>query len=517
MPRNHQDPAPTMVSWMRRQQRPLSGASFVLLALLASACASTQKTDDKITVAAPTAGAAASQNPEDAVTPRARRLFDDAISAWEEQKKLRVYDWQLLESKFKAVVDADERFGEAWFNLGYVYEQLRRPDDAKNAYRTALAKKPTLKQAAENMAVMLQNEGRNADAVAIYQDILQKYPDDGSARARMAALYRESGDYERALRFAREALMREPQNLTAYKVLMRTYLDRNNLNMAKLVALRAKKIDQNDPELTYTIGLILLKEGDEQSAIAQFREALKQRDDYLVARLRIAEIAVKHQDWASAEEQYRKIAQYDGKNPKVHVNLGVAYKGLGQIDKAMAEYDQAMKADPSLAEPYFNMGVLFHRHKDAPDKAIEYYKKFLTASRDNVPAGHPVFEGIRECEQLVRAIADAKAAEEAAKKQAELEKQLEEKRKREADEKARQEEDAKKKAEREQRQKEAAAAVDEALKAGGQPPAPAPEQKPEEKKPEPPPAPPPVDTAPRPEPIPASGTAPDPDEPVENF
>ncbi|MFN7130498.1 MAG: adventurous gliding motility TPR repeat lipoprotein GltE, partial [Myxococcales bacterium] len=366
------------VSNMESNRSVVRPASLVLALALAAGCASSQKRDDKVTVAAPTADAqAAGQRPEETVTPRAKRLFDDAVAAYEEQKKLRVFDWPLLASKFKAAADADERLAEAWFNLGYIYEQMRKPDEARAADRTALQKKPTLKQAAENMAVMLQNEGKNADAVAIYQDILTKYPDDGGARARMAALYRESGDHERALRYAREALMREPQNLTAYKVLMRTYLDRNNLNMAKLVALRAKKIDETDPELTYTIGLILQKEGDEQGAIAQFKEALKVRDDYLVARLRVAEIAVKHRDWASAEEQYRKIAQYDGKNPRVHLNLGVAYKGLGKIDKAMAEYDLALKAEPPLPEALFNMGVLFHRHKDAPDKAIEFYKKYL--------------------------------------------------------------------------------------------------------------------------------------------
>src|SRR5690606_10054108 len=126
----------------RTQQRLSLGAARVMLVLLSAACASTQKTDDRISVAASADGIT---RPEDAVTPRSRRLFDDAVAAFEEQKKLRVYDWQLLESKFKAVVEADDRFAEAWFNLGYIYEQQGRLDDARNAYRTALAKKPTLK------------------------------------------------------------------------------------------------------------------------------------------------------------------------------------------------------------------------------------------------------------------------------------------------------------------------------------------------------------------------------------
>lgn len=406
--------------------------------------------------------------PEDLVNSKSLRLFDDAVKAYSDQRGLKVFDWNLLEKKFQFVVDADDRFAEAYFNLGVIYERQRKPDEARKAYRRALDRKPSLKQAAENLAVMAENEGKPAEAAEMYREILRKYPEDGAARARLASLFRETGEFEKAMRFAREALMREPGNLTAYKVMMRSYLDRNNLNMAKLVALRATRLQQ-DPELYFTMGLIALKENDEQTAVGQFKQALKERDDFMSARVALANIAVRHRDWLNAGEQYKKIVQYDPKNVAARVNLGLSYKGLGQVDKAMAEYDAAIKADSRVPEPYFFLGVIFHRNKDAPEKGIEYYKKFIEVSGGSVAGDHPVYEAIKDAEQYIHQLQEAKLAEERAKREAEEKKRLDEQKKKEDADKAKAEEEAKKREEKERRQREAKEAVDGALKGGDVP------------------------------------------------
>jgi tetratricopeptide (TPR) repeat protein len=151
------------------------------------------------------------------------------------------------------------------------------------------------------------------------------------------------------------------------------------------------------------------------------------------------------------------------------VNLGVAYKGLGEIDKAFAEYDTVLKADANNALAHYDLGVIFQKHKDAPDKAIEHYKAFVANSREVVPADHPVFESIRECEQYIRQMAEMKAAEERAKKDAEEQKKLEEQKKREEQDKAAAEEKAKQDAEQQRRQQEAKKVVDSAMSSGQQP------------------------------------------------
>ena len=407
---------------------------------------------------------------------RALRLFEDALAAFEEQKSLKVYDWALLEKKFQAALAADGQFAEAWYNLGVVYEHMRRPQDAMNAYQRALQLKPYFKEAAENLALLLQADGRAADALSLIQGILKIHPEDGGARARLAAIYQAAGDTKQAMHYAREALMRDPKSLTAYKVMMNCYMDRNNLDMAKLVALRATKLKADDPELYYTMGLILERQDDQPGAIYQYMRALQSQDDFLRAHIRIAQIATKNSDWSTAATHYQKIVQYDPSNQAARLNLGISYKGLGEIDKAMAEYDAILKGQDPLPLAWFAMGILFQVHKDMPEKALEYYKDFVAHSTSTVPANHAVFEHIRECELAIREAAEAKAAEERAAREAELQKQREEEQRRiEAANKAAAEK-AQEEAEKAERQKAAQEILDGKPAEAGGTPAAAPQQ-----------------------------------------
>ncbi|KFE67093.1 adventurous gliding motility TPR repeat lipoprotein GltE [Hyalangium minutum] len=401
---------------------------LVAAALLASGCTSS-------TAAGPN-GPAANQNtgpktPAKAepvnISNRAKLLFEDAVKAMDTQKKAKAVDYPSLERKFKTALEADPNLAEADYNLGVLAERQGKKDEAKNWYRSALKKKPTLRQASENLAVMSTNEGDIPGAVALYTDVLKRFPDDAASRARLAEIYRQTGDLVKALEFARAALMRDPQSTTALKVMMRTYVDRKQPAIAKMVALRALKLDENDPELHHTVGLIIQGEGDPDGAMLAFKKALEVRPDYLPAHILLAQLSLDAEDYPGAEEHLRKILQAGGNNAAAHLNLGVAYKGQGQYDKAMQEYDEAEKLDPKMAAIFLNRAIILHRAKDAPERALELYKKYVAMAGDEVAlsAEAPVFGLMREAEAVVQAKKEAKMAEDQAKQMEELQKKQE--------------------------------------------------------------------------------------------
>jgi len=355
----------------------------------------------------------------------ALRAFEDAVRVFNETAKSAKPDWSEAERKFKEVVAIDEDFGEAYFDLGVIAERRHDLDRARQMYQTALAKKPSLQQAAENLAVMEENAGHVERATAMYQEMAQKFPQDGGSRARLAALYEAAHQGNEALKLAREALERDPKNLTAYKVMMRVYLDQKNYNLAELVALRAEKHDANDPELYDTVGQIALQQGDELRAMDEFRKAIKVRDDYLPARAVLASLAVKHHDWSSAAAQYAKVVEYQPKSAAAHVNLGIALRGMGQIDQAFQQYEQAKKLDENDAEVYYALGVVFEKNKSLPEKALENYKIFVQKA-GVLPADHPVYGSIKTCEQLVSIMQQAAEQERQMKQKAELDKKMKE-------------------------------------------------------------------------------------------
>jgi len=132
----------------------------------------------------------------------------------------------------------------------------------------------------------------------------------------------------------------------------------------------------------------------------------------------LAKTALQQENYPGAEEHLRKILQANGKNAEAHLDLGIAYKGQGQLDKALQEYDLAEQINPELAAIYLNRGIILHRYKDSPEKGLENYKKYLLLLGGAValPAEAPVFGLMNEAEQIIQAKADTKRTEEEAKK-----------------------------------------------------------------------------------------------------
>ncbi|WP_408889822.1 adventurous gliding motility TPR repeat lipoprotein GltE [Myxococcus faecalis] len=393
-------------------------------ALIAAGCSSSKATGP----AAPSKGPVA-KSPSDAPPPpisnTAKARFEDAVKSFDTQKKAKAFDYPALERKFKSALESDANLAEAEYNLGVIAERQGNTTEAKARYKAALTKKPSLRQASENLAVMEQNAGNVAGAVALYQEVLQRYPDDAQSRARLAEIYRQQNDHDKAMELSRGALMRDPASTTALKVMIRSYLDRKQLSMAKLVALRGVKLDGADPELHHLVGIIQLREGNADDARLSFKKALEARDDYVPSHVELAQLSLDAEDYPGAEEHLRRILQADGKNATAHLNLGLSYKGQGQYDKAMQEYDEAEKLDPELAAVSLNRAIILHKVKDAPERALELYKKYVAMAGDGVGLSgeSPVFGLLREAETLVNAKREAAMAEQQAKKMEELQKQ----------------------------------------------------------------------------------------------
>ncbi len=397
------------------------------------------------------------------ISSKAKLLFDDATKDFEAQKKSRNYNYPALERKFQAAADADPNLAEATYNLGVLAERQGKTEAAAGYYRDALKRKPSLVMAAENLAVIAQNSGDEATAVRIYEDIQSRFPSDASSRARLAEIQRRRGENDRAIELAREALFREPNTIQAYKTMIWVYTDQRQLSLARLTALRAAKIAESDPELPYLVGLTYLAEKDLVKARAQFKRSVELRADYLPAHYQLLKMAFEQANYLSAEQHLRKILQLSGASAEALSNLGVAYKGLGQIDRAMQSYDEAQKLNPELPAVYFNKGILVALKGD-PTRAIDLFRTYIAKKGDGVAYDHPVHALIEEQEQALRQREeDKRVAEEVKRMEAEMKKQ---------EDQAAEEEKAKK--DQELRERQAAAKGQGEKKAE--------EKKPEEKK-----------------------------------
>ena len=401
---------------MRRQpgnRGLLRQAGAVALSLVLSACAGSK--DSRLPTQESTSreGQGLSANPGSI---RGKLLFEDAAKAFESQKKSKIYDYPYLERKFAAVLAEDSSLAEAEYNLGVIAEHQGNPEAARAHYQAALKQKPSLKEAAENLAVLAQNAGNTQDAILAYNSIISTHPEDARVRLRMAELYRQGGDCEQGLELSRQALLREPRMLEAYRVMMLCYLAKKQNSMAKLVGLRGLKIDERDPDLHHTLGLVFLQERETAKARVEFKSAIDAQADYLPSQAALAKMAMDEGNYRGAESHLQRILKIQPESAEAHLNLGVAYKGMAQFDKAMVEYDAAEKLNPELPEIFLDRAIILHRHKDAPERAVEHYKKYISLAGGEaaLPSDAPVFALMQEAEQIAQVKMEAKHVEEQA-------------------------------------------------------------------------------------------------------
>jgi tetratricopeptide (TPR) repeat protein len=381
-----------------RDPRALAPTALAVL-LAASGCAAGAASSRPSTeVPLPPPPAAAAPPP----SARAERLFADALRAQEDQKKLAVpTDWALLERKWRDALDAGD-LPEARFNLGVTLQEQGKTADARAEYERALAAKPSLRQAAVNVAVLLEREGDVRAAAAAYARVLREFPEDAVARERLAALYEASGQHDDAWRLARETLQRDPRSVRAHVVLVEVALARKDPDLAKLVVLRAQRLDPKSAELAWLEGEVLARQGDDAAAAVRWRRALSWDPGFRPARTALFEAALAQQAWGGVAEHGKALLAEDPSDARVHLAVGVALRHLGKPDEALAAYAEAeRRSGGTLPEVYLARGVLQMRVKNECEPALVSFQAYARAAGPVLPAGAQVTKLQRECEQIL--------------------------------------------------------------------------------------------------------------------
>ena len=104
------------------------------------------------------------------------------------------------------------------------------------------------------------------------------------------------------------------------------------------------------------------------------------------ARYALGEKLVAGEDYRQALQHYDAII--DPRNPDA-LNLyrrGASYGGLGQTERALADYSQAIRLDPRRSLAFLDRGVLLAATARAYSRAIDDFNRVLELEPDNVSA-----------------------------------------------------------------------------------------------------------------------------------
>jgi tetratricopeptide (TPR) repeat protein len=144
------------------------------------------------------------------------------------------------------------------------------------------------------------------------------------------------------------------------------------------------------PEATPSAQLALPQAGAPQAAPAQ--------GDSLQTWIALGNNEMDSSRFAEAIVAYQKALDLDPNNADVRVDMGTCYRNLGKPDRAIEEYQLALKANPRHPNAYRNSGVVYANDLHKPAEAIKAFEKYLE-----------VYPGAQDAPAILAQIAALKA------------------------------------------------------------------------------------------------------------
>jgi tetratricopeptide (TPR) repeat protein len=239
-----------------------------------------------------------------------RAIALEKLKDWEE-----LLDWCLKWTKSEPL-NADARY-----NLGIANANLKRYDDAIEAFREALRNNSKYAEAWNNLGDTYRKLNRYKDAIESFRRALRTDPEYADPWNNLGVAYGEIKRHEDAIEVFRQALRINPKYADAWFNLGVAYGEIKQYNEAIEAFQQALRINPEDAEAWYNLG-------------AAYSEILLHDD---------------------AIEAFRKALRINPKYTKAWYNVGSAYALSGKRTAAMNAVRELRRLDPERADGLLNL------------------------------------------------------------------------------------------------------------------------------------------------------------------
>jgi tetratricopeptide (TPR) repeat protein len=360
----------------------------------------------------------------------------------------QAYDWSPATCKasadaFVAVSKEQESAAgrplpEALYNAGLAYMRCGQEEEAVTQFQAASKAGQGFHRARSQMALFEYKKSSNINAAisSLEQIIRDAKFQNVEALVSVAALQMERGndqedsdganDFERAKKNIQRALAIDDSFMPAMNQLAIYYMEqakrnaegeakpagrrrsgglaiasasharanRQQLELAWLVASQGVKIDQKYAPLYNTAGLIQVELRDYNGAVKSFGRARALDPNFFEAHMNYAAVSLSFRGFAEADKAYRDALRLQPKDYEAHLGLALALRGqindanydtfLAEAQKHLAECKQI---DGERVEAYYNEAILTQEYEakggdsaktiPALKQAVVKYREFI--------------------------------------------------------------------------------------------------------------------------------------------
>jgi predicted Zn-dependent protease len=210
--------------------------------------------------------------------------------------------------------------------------QKAQPDDPDIAARFALA---------------LFHKDEAVRARAIAEGVLIKHPKHQLATYVVARLVLTAGEQDRAIAMLEKCLDREAPQENVLALLARLKSDSDEPAAAEeLYRLGAKKFPQ-DVQWLQALARLYLKSNEDKKLFDVLARLADRDADDLPMRKKLAQLALRAKNFAAAAHWATQALYIDVKDVETHRMLGEALVGEKKFPEAVAEYEAAVRLEPT--------------------------------------------------------------------------------------------------------------------------------------------------------------------------
>jgi tetratricopeptide (TPR) repeat protein len=246
-------------------------------------------------------------------------------------ESLAAGDLQRAETELKTVLAADPGEYRALNLLGVIRAQQRREAEAEQLFKQAIQQKPDFASAHVDLGLLYVQINRENDAIPEFQEALRIDPSRSDALSALVNVWRaqakaalQSGDLEKAL----------------------------------AVLIQAHKTAPWDPNVTFEFGLIALRMSLLPDAMQAFQEVLAVRKDDPPAIYGLGRAQIELSKYQDARESFEHYVVLRPKDASGHYALGFALQALQRAADARSQFEQSIELQPAQTESYFQLGLI---------------------------------------------------------------------------------------------------------------------------------------------------------------
>ena len=303
---------------------------------------------------APQAGNGAASSPESSLNePPAQPAAAEPPASAELLAGIKAFDagnYADAKKSFEAATKKNPNDYEAFHNLGMTDEKLGDKAGAEASYKAALAAKPDLDTAAEELAALYVDEGRIDEALAVGRAGLAKHPGSGPLHENLGVALAAKGDQDEATKELEAAVKITPSE-PMFHLTLAHWLNVWHVRGASPHLDIARDLVKDDYGMIASIGHEYRMAGDFDGCIKTFDHAVSLRDGGEVRTERaLCRLGTKD-DKGTMDDLQAAVAKEPGYAP-AHYYLGGRLAMAQRFQDAAAEYGKYLQLEPhgSLAQ-----------------------------------------------------------------------------------------------------------------------------------------------------------------------